>query len=355
MPPVPVRIKGGAMKLLTVCVPCYNSQDYMEHCLKTILVGGDRVEILIIDDGSKDGTPAIADRYEKDYPGIVRAIHKENGGHGSGVNRGIDEASGLFYKVVDSDDWVDETLFCQVLDRLQEIVDSGKNLDMMVCNYTYAKTGVLHQKVINYKSALPVDRLFTWDDAKHFRKGNYILMHAVIYRTQMLRECGMRLPEHCFYVDNIYVFDPFPYVHDMYYMNVNLYQYYIGREDQSVHENVMISRLDQQYKVTYHMIDFYERADIQEKMAACGGLQRYMYNYLEILITISSIMSILSRTPEHIKMKDDMWDYMEATYPALYHRLRRGFFGTSVSRRNAVMHFLCRFFYRIANRIFHFN
>ena len=343
------------MKILTVCVPCYNSQDYMEHCLETVLAGGDRIEILIIDDGSKDRTAEIADRYEREYPGIVRAIHKPNGGHGSGVNRGIDEAAGVFYKVVDSDDWVDTDLFLKVLDRLEEIVRSGQTLDMMICNYTYAKAGVLHQKVINYRSALPTDRIITWDDARHFRKGNYILMHAAIYRTQMLRECGMRLPEHCFYVDNIYVFEPFPFVKTLYYMDVNLYQYYIGREDQSVHENVMISRLDQQYRVTYHMIDFYERADIQQKMAASSGLHRYMYNYLEILITISSMMSIISATAEHLEMKNQMWDYMQEKYPELYHRLRRGLFGTSVSRRNAFMRWLCKVIYKIANSIFHFN
>ena len=108
------------MKLLSICVPCYNSQDYMERCLDSLLVGGDQVEILIVDDGSKDRTGEIADRYEKEYPGICRAIHKPNGGHGSGVNVGMDLASGLYYKVVDSDDWLDRDAFLKVLDQLKE-------------------------------------------------------------------------------------------------------------------------------------------------------------------------------------------------------------------------------------------
>ena len=95
------------MKLLTFAIPCYNSQDYMENCIKSLLPGGDDVEILIIDDGSKDSTGDIADAYEKKYPGIIRAIHQVNGGHGEAVNAGIRNATGLYFKVVDSDDWVE--------------------------------------------------------------------------------------------------------------------------------------------------------------------------------------------------------------------------------------------------------
>ena len=91
------------MKLLSIAIPCYNSQDYMEHCIRTLLVGGEDVEILIVDDGSKDATPEIADSYAKRYPTIIRAVHQENGGHGSAVNAGIRHATGLYYKVVDSE------------------------------------------------------------------------------------------------------------------------------------------------------------------------------------------------------------------------------------------------------------
>ena len=70
------------MKILTIAIPSYNSMDYMRNCIESLLPGGEDVEILIVDDGSKDETPAIADEYEAKYPGIIRAIHQENGGHG---------------------------------------------------------------------------------------------------------------------------------------------------------------------------------------------------------------------------------------------------------------------------------
>ena len=96
------------MKLLSIAIPSYNSQDYMEHCIESLLIGGEDVEILIIDDGSKDRTAEIADSYAEKYPTIVKAVHQQNGGHGEAVNAGIRNASGLYFKVVDSDDWVDE-------------------------------------------------------------------------------------------------------------------------------------------------------------------------------------------------------------------------------------------------------
>ena len=179
----------------------------MEHCILSLLPGGDDVEILIVDDGSKDRTAEIADEYERKYPGIVRAIHQENGGHGEAVNAGIRNATGLFFKVVDSDDWVDYEAYMKILKKLRELAGGDTVLDMFIANYVYEKEGVRHKKIMRY-SSLPQDKIFTWNEAGRFHKGQYILMHSVIYRTQLLRECGLELPKHTFYVDNIYVYKP---------------------------------------------------------------------------------------------------------------------------------------------------
>ena len=137
------------MKLLTFAIPCYNSENYMRKCIESILPGGEDVEILIVDDGStKDKTAEIADEYEKKYPTIVRAIHQENGGHGEAVNAGIRNATGLYFKVVDSDDWVDADSYRQILDKLRELVESGTALDMLLSNYVYEKEGAKHKKVM---------------------------------------------------------------------------------------------------------------------------------------------------------------------------------------------------------------
>ena len=199
------------MKLLSIAIPSYNSQDYMEHCIESLLVGGEDVEILIVDDGSKDMTGEIADRYAQKYPSIVKAIHQENGGHGEAVNAGIRNASGLYFKVVDSDDWVDEEAFHKILATLRELSGGSRVLDMLISNFVYEKEGAKHKKVMKYTGTLPENQMFGWDQARHFRKGQYILMHSVIYRTQLLRECGLELPKHTFYVDNIFVYVPLTY------------------------------------------------------------------------------------------------------------------------------------------------
>ena len=342
-------------KLITFCVPCYNSQDYMEKCLESLLPGGDKIEILIIDDGSKDRTAEIADRYEAEYPGICHVVHKENGGHGSGVNKGIELASGLFYKVVDSDDWLETGAYKKVLAKLEEIADSGQNLDMMVCNYTYAKEGVKNQKIISYAASLPQHKIFNWNNARHFMKGKYILMHSVIYRTEMLRISGLKLPDHCFYVDNIYVFAPLPYVNDIYYYNVDLYQYYIGREDQSVNEKVMISRLDQQHRVTRIMVDYYSDHISTGRMRQYRPLRRYMFNYLEIIVAVSSILAFVSGTPEHIRMKDELWEYIQERDIKLYKKLKRGVIGQLLKNDGKNWRKFSVKIYTMVNHIFNFN
>lgn len=123
------------MKYITFAVPCYNSENYMRRCVDSLLIGGKDVEIILIDDGSSDRTAQIADEYEIEYPDIVRVVHKENGGHGSGVNKGLELANGIYYKVVDSDDWFDKESYQKLLVKLKAF--TGERPDLIVCNYVY--------------------------------------------------------------------------------------------------------------------------------------------------------------------------------------------------------------------------
>lgn len=308
------------MKLLSITVPCYNSAAYMERCVDSLLKGGEDVEIIIVNDGSSDETPAIADRYAKEYPTIIKAVHKENGGHGSAVNAGIDRASGLYFKVVDSDDWVKEEAYLKILETLRELTGGERVLDMLISNFVYEKTGENRHKVMRFKHALPVDEMFTWEDVKHFHKGQYILMHSVIFRTKLLRECGLKLPDHTFYVDNLYVFEPLPFVRNMYYLDVNFYRYYIGREDQSVNEEVMIGRIDQQITVNKLMIDY--MIENKSRITASKRMYQYMVSYLDIITTVSSILLIRSNTKENLVKKKELWDYLKKKDWMLYRKLR---------------------------------
>lgn len=139
----------------------------MRHCIESILPGGEDVEILIVDDGSKDDTAAIADEYAEKYPTIVKAIHQENGGHGEAVNAGIRNATGLYFKVVDSDDWVDWNAYQVILAKLREIAGGSVALDMLLANYVYEKEGAKHKRVMR-QTGFPKDQIFTWSDVRHF-------------------------------------------------------------------------------------------------------------------------------------------------------------------------------------------
>ena len=340
-----------SMKLLSIAVPCYNSAAYMRNCIESLLCGGERVEIIIVDDGSqKDNTFEIAKEYEAKYPTIVKAVHQENGGHGAAVCRGLLEAAGIYFKVVDSDDHLDPKILPSVLDKLEEFVYGPEKIDMLCCNFVYDKQGAEHKKVMAYHTAFPVDVPFTWKDVRFFMLGQYILMHSVIYRTELLRSCHLELPEHTFYVDNIYVYYPLPHVKKLYYMDVNLYRYFIGREDQSVNEQVMISRIDQQIKVTKLMLGYYDVLKIQPRK-----LRKYMISYLNIMMTVSSMLAIRSGTPENMEKKQELWNDLREQNLPLWWKLRASFLGQGMNMRSKPGLKLTELAYKITQKFYGFN
>lgn len=340
------------MKILSVAIPCYNSESYMEKCIKSILPVGDDVEILIVDDGStRDRTPEIADRYEAKYPGIIKAVHQENGGHGEAVNAGLRNSTGLYYKVVDSDDWVNTKGLIQIVQKMKELEAEG-GVDLLLANFVYDKVGAKHKKLMRFANVFPTDRVFSWDEMRHMRQTQYILMHNIFYRTQMLRDCGMELPKHTFYVDNIFAFQPLITVNRLYYMDVNLYHYFIGRDDQSVNEKVMIGRIDQQIRVNKIMIDVMAATDFAHKSSR---LKRYMEIYLTKIMTVTSIMLILSGTEEALEKKEDVWAYLEEKDAKEYGRIRRSLFGVVMNLPGKAGRKFAVAAYKVAQKFVGFN
>lgn len=338
------------MKLLTAAVPCYNSAAYMSHAIDTLLSGGNEMEIIIVNDGSTDDTQKIAEEYQKRYPGIIRAIYQENGGHGEAVNTGLANATGLYFKVVDSDDWVNEKALSQVMNKLKELIADGDSPDLFLANYVYEKIGVKKKKVINYNWALPKNELFTWDDILRFKQSQNILMHSTIYRTKLLKDCGIRLPKHTFYVDNIFVYHPLPYVKTLYYMDVNLYRYFIGREDQSVNEQVMIRRIDQQLRITKIMIESHDLLQIKSKK-----LQNYMIKYLSMMMTVSSVFLIKEGSEESLTKKQELWDFLKNYDKRLYKKIRSQILGRSMNLPGKFGRRIVEVGYNISRKIYGFN
>lgn len=338
------------MKYISFAIPCYNSEAYMSKAIESILPGGEDVEILVVNDGSKDRTAEIGKEYEEKYPGIVKLVNKENGGHGDAVNAGLLHATGKYFKVVDSDDWVDHDSLMKILEVIKGFEEEEKEVDMLIANYVYEKVGMEHKKVIRYNNVLPENQIIKWDEVGQFHIGQYILMHSVIYRTDMLKLCQLTLPKHTFYVDNIYVYYPLPHVRTLYYIDVDFYRYFIGREDQSVNEKVMISRIDQQIFVTKTMIDMYELRRVQSKK-----LRKYMLNYLAIMMTVSSILCIRSKKKENLEKKKELWQYLKQKDYGTFMKIRYGILGQTMNLPGRSGRKVSSMAYVVARRLIGFN
>ena len=313
------------MKYITFAVPCYNSESYMRRCVDSLLSGGRDVEIILINDGSTDRTAEIADEYQLKYPDIVRAVHKENGGHGSGVNKGLELAQGIYYKVVDSDDWLDKDAYLKLLRRIKDFCINGRKApecdmpDLFVCNYVYDHLDEGTSRVMDYRNIFPEEKMCTWKDIGRFKPSQYLIMHSLMFRTEILRKSGVKLPEHTFYVANLFSYQPLPYVESIYYMDIDLYHYYLGREDQSVNEKVLMKRIDQQIRVTELVAKSVDLNGVKKKYPR---LASYMTRNISIMLSISSIHLLLIKTAEAEQKRKDMWERIRAYNSALYFRLR---------------------------------
>lgn len=339
-------------KLVTFAIPCYNSEAYMCKCIDSLLKGGEDVEIIIVNDGSKDKTQALADEYAAKYPSVVRAVHQENKGHGGAVNTGLKEAKGIYYKVVDSDDWMDEPALMKYLSEIKKLVNSGNIPDMVVTNYVYEHVEDNSSKIMRYTNVFPVEKICAWEETKGLKTSQYLMMHAVTYRREMLLECQLQLPEHTFYVDNIYVYYPLPYVKSIYYMNIDLYRYFIGRSDQSVNESVMASRVDQQVKVTYIMLDSH---DLNEIKKISYVLYKNMFSSLSMMMVVSTIFLYIADGEENIAKKEKLWRHIKGKDSHLYAMLKYRSLNVISSFPGYQGRKLTVSLYRLAQKIYKFN
>lgn len=340
------------MKYITFTVPCYNSANYMRRCIDSLLAFKDEVEIIIVNDGSTDATPAIADEYALRYPETVKVIHKENGGHGSGVNAGLAAAKGEYFKVVDSDDWLDDRSLQKVLFRIMHWKRERTLADMIVCNYIYDHLHEKKKKVISYRNVFKEEQMLGWNNIGIFSPSQYLVMHSLIFRTDVLKKSGVTLPEHTFYVDNIFAYRPLPYVESIYYIDTDLYHYFIGREDQSVNEEVLKKRIDQQIYVAKIVADC---VDIQEVAERYPKLAKYMMRNVSIMLAISSIHLLLINSDEAWKKRSDLWNYIKSNNRGLYRRLRYTTLSGFAFLPGKTGRFVTVTGYRIARKIYQFN
>lgn len=315
------------MKYISFAIPCYNSQAYMRKCIDSILTGGEDVEIIVVNDGSKDDTIKIANEYQEKYPTIVKVIDKENGGHGSGVNAGLKMATGMYYKVVDSDDWVGEEDLKQLLDTIKQHEKDGNLADLYITNFVYEHVEDGTSYVSDYVKMMPVNEFFGWDVVKKFHTSHLLLMHALVYKREPLLESNTVLPEHTFYVDNLFAYKPLPFMKKLFYLNVNLYHYFIGRIDQSVTKENISKRYAQQARVFRHVVDSYSLDEIN-KMP--NGLKNYLWHAVVCFTMNTLYFTCYKDDKERRATIKEMWAHLKENDKKMYKKIRHCSYATIV-------------------------
>lgn len=256
------------MKTLSLVVPVYNTESYLRRCLDSVLLEeiADDLEVIAVNDGSTDGSLPILREYQARCPEMLILIDKENGGHGSAVNAGLRAASGRYFRVLDSDDWFDSPCFLRYMKRL-----SSCSEDLIVTPYTqeYSCSGT---EISHDYAWLRHDRVYTMAEIDWNETMDYFCLASSAWRTQLLRDSGLQLPEKCSYVDMEYNLWPIPLVNRFRFLDIPVYRYFLGRPEQSMHPALMLRQTPMHQKVLCRLIEYY--AGLSEDLS--DGKKRYM-------------------------------------------------------------------------------
>ena len=280
----------------------------------------------------------------------VIAIDQENANWGGVVNHGIALAKGTYFKIVDSDDFLDTEALKRVLDTLASLVEADNAPDLLVTNYVYDRVTDKSQHTIQYRKLLPSGRVFKWSEMGHPGIDQFIMVHASWYRTQVLRDSGVKLPTGVSYMDSLFVLHPMPWVEKLYYLDVDTYHYIIGREGQSVEVEVVKKCIDQQLMATRLAI---QDANYTQLYAEEPNRALLMMGYISCMMSVSTIYLFKINTPESLQKNRELWAFMKETDSTLYNNVKRTWAGLA-NRRTRIGRFLAQAGYALAQKIFKF-
>ncbi len=349
--PISNNTPAKAGKVLTIVVPAYNSEEFLENCLDSLVGAGSALEVLVVNDGSKDSTLQIAQGYESRYPDVVKVVDQENRGWGGAISHGIELASGEFFFVVDSDDRLDTEVLKGVLSVLQHTMDTGAPLDLLVTNYVYDHIEDGSSHTICYRNIFPSGRLFGWNEVVNKPKiDEYLMIHAMTYRTELVRQYIGELPQHVSYMDSLLCLRPLAHTSTILYLDVDLYYYRIGREGQTIDVNVIQKHMDEQYLAVRLAIESVDYADLASKGR---GLAVCVSRYLSAMLTVSCIYTYKLKDPDELTKLEELWDYLKGKDPQMYDALKFTF-ARMVHRHTAPGRSTSLGGYTLASKIFKF-
>lgn len=285
-------------KLLSIIIPTYNMEQYLRYCLDSLLIkeNFEALDVLIINDGSKDSSSAIAHEYADRYPTVFRVIDKENGNYGSCINRGLKEATGKYIKVLDADDSFDTTHFEEFVAFLL-----GIDADLVLSDFAVVNKERLYQRTIHYdfpiKGVVPFAEFCDYPDFV-----GAIQMHAVTYRLELLTSINYRQTEGISYTDQQWIFTPMIGVKSVVYFNKAVYRYLIGREGQTMDPKIKLRSMAHSRKNSLGLILDYET---HKNAITTPKIKSYLYSRLAWYIKDIYIFYITNYSKSNAKILHD--------------------------------------------------
>lgn len=325
------------MKILTICVPCYNNQAVLANTIESYLFIKDDVEIIIADNGSLDNTLTIAKEYQNKYPGIIKVI-STNGNLGNAINEAINEASGLYFKIVTHGDYLSKDGLAKALKTLKDLLRIQSNLDMLLCNYEYTGNNMKKSKVVDYKNIFPLDKVFKWHQVKHIKNNQLLNSKALIIKTDILRNKKIDLAKYHVYTKDLFVLSVLPLVSSMYYLDMVLYHTNLTNFNKN--ENI-----DDYIESTKAMIDFYNYNELKSRKQ-----RLYMIKHIGFVTANTMIMLTKQNMVEANVKKDELWNYLQIHNQNLYKSIKGTVLGKLVLTDNKITNKIIVKKYKLENK-----
>ena len=296
-------------KILTIIIPTYNMEKYLRRCLDSLIIdeeGMKQLEVLVINDGSKDSSSQIAHEYKDKYPYTFRVIDKENGNYGSCINRGLKEATGKYVKVLDADDWFDTKNFSKYLKLLTSI-----DVDLILTDFNNVNDEGIIKSTYSYEEKNVKLGIGSINELMRIRPVFYGQMHGFTYRTKLLIDMHYIQTEGISYTDQEWVSIPMTKVKSYHYCPLNVYQYLIGREGQTMDNVVFCRSIDNLMIVVLNIIEYYENNEISQKQFGT-----YIINQLKIQLIFIYSLCICHNCYPNEQLVD--FDNLLSSHPIFY-------------------------------------
>lgn len=282
------------MKLLSIAIPSFNAEQYLPECIPSLL-GYEGVELIVINDGSKDNTLKIANEFKEKYPDYIKVIDKENGGHGSGLNAAYKIAEGLYFKCCDSDDTLSKEGLLNLLDMIKKLKEEDNLPDLFLADYTAVYKNRNREKDCGLKKYFPLNKVVTYDEVKIIGLSDYAMIHMTFVKTSILVENHMNLVEKTFYEDNEFVYFIFGHSDTICYLDKPIYRYSLGETGQSVSTESMLKNYMHEmraYEATFKEFKWSDYISWSKKK------RKFMMHDLEVMYVLAYTYAFLSRSKD---------------------------------------------------------